>query len=223
MASTLRVDQLQTSNGIPLLSSDGSGILSVESRFKLPQYNTENLPTNAEAGEVVFDLDDLIAKFWDGEEWKNIGSPKITSNILGMYYKIWNTNFQNSNTQTYEIVPDSSLTFTTKEQGSSFLLLQDVSWYSSASAGSNGAFYFNGTLIGGVSGGSGDAWMGGMHSGISSSYNHKRVHTHSPNLPKGASVTVAYAQGCWTNTSVRSNYSGYGINSSLVVLEYINQ
>jgi predicted kinase len=30
MASVLRVDQLQTTNGTPLLSSDGSGVLSVK-------------------------------------------------------------------------------------------------------------------------------------------------------------------------------------------------
>jgi hypothetical protein len=63
MASVLRVDQLQTTSGTPLLSSDANGILSVESRFKLPQYNTANLPTNAESGEVVFDLDEGVTKY----------------------------------------------------------------------------------------------------------------------------------------------------------------
>ena len=226
MASVLRVDQLQTTSGTPLLSSDANGILSVESRFKLPQYNTANLPTNAESGEVVFDLDEGVTKFWDGETWQSLGRKKATTSILGMHHQYWTSTFQSTAAQTYEKIPGSEFTFQTKEAGSSFLLMSDIPGYqASTSSGVNMAYQFNGTKYAGDSGGSGDTWMGSAHSGVAAAgFNMKKIWVVQPNLSAGVTVTAACMVGHWSVTSSQHYflYPGYSPNATFVIFEFKN-
>jgi hypothetical protein len=226
MASVLRVDQLQTSNGIPLLSSDGSGILSVQSRFRLPNYTTDTLPTSAVTGEVVFDVTENVAKFWDSEKWQTIGTKKATSSIVGIHYQYWTSTFQTSAAQTYQKIPGSEFTFQTKETGSSFIMMADIPGYQEGTgSGVNMAYEFNGTRYAGDNGGGGDTWMGNVHSGVASAgFNLKKIWVVSPNLSAGATVTASCMAGHWSGSSPSHYflYPGYGSNATFVILEFKN-
>jgi hypothetical protein len=226
MASVLRVDQLQTSNGTPLLSSDGTGMLSIDSRFKLPQFTTETLPTTGSLGEVVFDITDSIAKFWDGDKWQDIGVKKITSSIVGIHWQSWSSTFQSSAVQTYQEIPGSVFSFQTKESGSSFILMSDLCGYqASSSSGVNMAYRFNGVQYAGQSGSPGDTWMGSLHSGTATgSFNLKKIWVVSPNLSAGSTVTASCMFGHWSGTSSNHyvNYPGYSPVSEFVILEFKN-
>ena len=63
--STIENDQTLVYNSI-------SGKFENSSRaFDIPQYSlTQNIPTSASAGEVVFDVQSSQLKYWDGSEWK---------------------------------------------------------------------------------------------------------------------------------------------------------
>jgi hypothetical protein len=226
MSSILRVDQIQSSTGTPLLSTDGTGVLSIDSRFKLPQYNTANLPTNAQTGEVVFDVDEAVTKFWSGDEWQSLGRKKLSSSILGMHYQYWTSSFQTSAVSTYQNVPGSQFTFQTKETGSSFILMADIPGYQDGSAsGVNMAYQFDGVQYAGQNGNPGDTWMGSAHSGVASAgFNMKKIWVVSPNLSAGVTVTAACMVGHWSGTSSVHYfvYPGYNSNATFVILEFKN-
>lgn len=238
MPSKLKVDQLTTTSETGDLSFVGSIGIDMSASTKgmvLPKGTTAQRPTTGlTAGLQRYNTDLKAIEYYTGTEWRSTVTTAASDNVvIGMQYVIWSNSFQQTLTYAYEKVTGGTLTFTTKETGSSFLLLQDLSVYiGGTSGGSNGAFFWNNTLVGGGHQSSSpavsnstlaDSWMGGMHSGIVSSYNHKRIATYSPNLAAGTSVTVDSAMGSWGNTSNWCNYPGYSINSSMVVIEYKNR
>jgi hypothetical protein len=226
MPSILRVDQLQTTTGTPLLSSDANGLLSVSTRFKLPNFTTANLPSSASTGEVVFDTTEFVAKFWDGTKWQTLGSKKLTSAIVGMHWIHWTSTFQSTTAQTYEKVPGSEFTFQTKQANSSFVMMADIPGYQAGtSSGVNMAYQFNGTMYAGTNGGSGDTWMGNVHSGVAAAgFNLKKIWVVQPNLAAGSTVTAACMVGHWQGTSSSHyfNYPGYSPEAEFVILEFLN-
>jgi hypothetical protein len=239
MPSKLKVDQLTTTSETGDLSFVGSIGIDMSASTKglvLPKGTTAQRPTSGlTAGLQRYNTDLKAIEYYTGTEWRSTVTTAASDNVVvGMEYKIWTTSFTQTTTYVYEKVPGSTLTFTTKETGSSFLLLQDMAVYivGSSSGGSNGAFFWNNTLVGGAHQSSSpgvsnsslsDSWMGGMHSGLVSSYNHKRIATYSPNLAAGTSVTVDAGIGTWGGGTNYVNYPGYDINSSMVVIEYKNR
>jgi len=226
MPSILKVDQIQTTNGVPLLTSNSAGIVTPSTRFQLPNYATTNLPSSAVNGEVVFDSTELVQKFWDGTSWQSLGIKKLTSTVVGIHWIHWTSIFQSTVAQTYEKIPGSEFTFQTKEANSSFVMMADIPGYQSGtSSGVNMAYQFNGTMYAGANGGNGDTWMGGAHSGISSAgYNLKKIWVVSPNLAAGATVTAACMGGHWQGTSSSHYflYPGYNSEAEFVILEFKN-
>lgn len=226
MASILKVDSIQSSSGNPLLSSDVNGLLSIDTRFQLPRFNTANLPTTAEIGEVVFDQEEFIVKFWDGTDWQNIGKRKVDTSVVGMHYQHWTSTFQTTAAQTYQKIPGSEFTFQTKADNSSFLLMADIPGYqASTSSGVNMAYEFNGTLYAGQNGSPGDTWMGGVHSGTPTGcFNLKKIWAVSPNLSAGSTCTASCLAGHWSGTSTNHYfiYPGYNGSAEFVILEFVN-
>lgn len=225
MASTLRVDQIQTSTGSQIFSSDGS-VMSLNQRIRLPHYTTANLPSNALTGELVFDQDEQVVKAWNGTGWQFFGQKKVDSIVFAMHYKIFTDSFAPTAEKTYQNHPGSALTFSTKETGSSFLLMMDIPGYQAGtSSGVNAAFTFNGTLYGGTNGGGGDTWMAAVHSGISSgAFNMKKTWVVEPNLAANSTVNAYVACGHWSGTSSNHyfNYPGYSPTATFTVIEYKN-
>ena len=226
MASVIRVDNIQNSGGTPMFTSDGASMVAASSRFKLPLFNTADLPPSGEIGEVVFDQEESVLKFWDGEAWQSIGRKRVTSSIVGIHWQHWTSTFQSSAEKTYQKITGSEFTFQTKEANSSFLLMADIPGYqANTSSGVNMAYEFNGTLYAGQNGNPGDAWMGSAHSGVATcGFNLKKLWVVSPNLSAGSTCTAACMAGHWSGTSSSHYflYPGYNPNAEFVILEFVN-
>ena len=226
MASVIRVDNIENSGGTPMFTSDGSSLISVSTRFQLPRFNTADLPSNAVVGEIVFDQEEYIMKFWTGDEWQSIGRKKVTSSVVGIHWQHWTSTFQSSAVQTYQKIPGSEFSFQTKEANSSFLLMADIPGYQAGtSSGVNMAYEFNGTLYAGQNGNPGDTWMGNVHSGVASAgFNLKKLWVVSPNLPAGSTCTASCMAGHWSGASANHYflYPGYSPEAEFVILEFLN-
>jgi hypothetical protein len=69
MPSIIRVDQIQTTAGSPVFSTDSSGRLN-PNKLQLPVYTTATLPsTGNSAGDVVYDSTVKAIRVWNGSAW----------------------------------------------------------------------------------------------------------------------------------------------------------
>lgn len=69
MPSIIRVDQIQTTAGSPVFSTDSSGRLN-PNKLQLPVYTTATLPsTGNSAGDVVYDSTVKAIRIWNGSAW----------------------------------------------------------------------------------------------------------------------------------------------------------
>jgi hypothetical protein len=69
MASILKLDTIQNLSGQNMITTDGNGSVIVNNRFRLPVYTQANLPSSANAGELVYDETNKAVKFWTGARW----------------------------------------------------------------------------------------------------------------------------------------------------------
>ena len=85
MASVLRVDQLQTLNGTPVVSFNNAGHAQFSSAISLPQYAEANRPANPPNGTLILNSDTLGVEVFIDSEWKQIigGGGKLVE------FKLW--------------------------------------------------------------------------------------------------------------------------------------
>lgn len=130
-----------------------------------------------------------------------------------------------STSRTYTALTGASLTLTAKADNSSFLLMEDLIVYSTLNNnGFNAGFFRGTTLILGTNGASGDAWAAnnndsGSGDVANKSGNVSRSLLDSPSINAGTLVTYKAAAAMWTAGQISINFSGYGIKSTLTVME----
>jgi hypothetical protein len=73
MASIIRVDEIQTANGTPVVSFNSSGEANF-SRFKLPIWTDGTRPASPEVGLIGFNTESKVTEIYDGTEWISVGS-----------------------------------------------------------------------------------------------------------------------------------------------------
>lgn len=125
----------------------------------------------------------------------------------------------------------NSVTLTTRGSNSRFLIFGSQPGYCAGqSGGVSLGFRFNGTLLVGVDGTSGNSWsMHGNTVAFASAFNLNHHTFHSPSLPAGSSVTVFLCAGIWTgataphyfnyNNTADNAASLFAVRSSLTVME----
>jgi hypothetical protein len=134
------------------------------------------------------------------------------------------------NDQTYRN-SNTSVTFTSRLANSKFLMMANQPGYcNGVNSGVGLGFRFNGTLLVGVDGGSGNSWsMGGNTVSAAGAFNLNHSYLHTPNLAAGTSITVYITVGCWStphgdlyfnyNNNADGIASNYNVTSSLTVME----
>ena len=73
MSSTLRVDQIQTQNGTPVMSFGSSGNCSFSGGITLPQFPEASRPTGVANGTLILNSDSQAMEIYVDGEWKQIG------------------------------------------------------------------------------------------------------------------------------------------------------
>lgn len=73
MASILRLDQVQTLDGTPVMSFSNNGIASMNAGVKLPAYTNSNRPAG-EIGLIIFNSEEEVIQLWTGSEWIDVGT-----------------------------------------------------------------------------------------------------------------------------------------------------
>lgn len=158
-----------------------------------------------------------LTQIW-GRRWGNIG------NEIGSTYTAKSEEQYVTTNQTYIALVASKLDFTTTIDNGVYFLQADLNQYLTPDNGngSNAAFQWNGTLIVGTNGGSGDTWQrcGHGNTGNGGSWSMVRKFVYSPGVPAGTAVTVYAMVGQWGSVSSRNNYSGYSNYSDLSVMEF---
>lgn len=134
MSSVLRVDQIQTQNGTPVMSfsNDGSALLN---KFKLPVWTISTRPNLPEIGLMGFNSENSKIELWNGVEWSSTSlsfTPNLVTSGLVTYIDSGNINSYPGSGTT---VNDLSGTGTTGT------LVNGVGYNSSE----NGYFVFDGT------------------------------------------------------------------------------
>lgn len=81
MASVLRLDQIQTLAGTPVLSLSNTGTCSFDGNLKIPVWTTGSRPTSPETGFIGFNTVTAGFEIWDGEKWFSIGGGADGSSI----------------------------------------------------------------------------------------------------------------------------------------------
>lgn len=134
------------------------------------------------------------------------------------------------NDQTYRN-SNTSVTFTSRLANSRFLMMANQPGYCDGNnSGVAMGFRFNGTLLVGVDGGSGNSWsMGGNTTSAAAAFNLNHSNLYSPGLAAGSSITVYITVGCWStphgniyfnyNNSADGIASNYNVTSTLTVME----
>lgn len=124
-----------------------------------------------------------------------------------------------------------TITVTSKKANSKFFVMADCRGYvtTQATNGWNIALVRNiagvDTYVAGVTGGSGDSWMGMYHgSGLATnSWAKCRTAMDTPNVAKGTSITYTVYVGGWTTTggTFYLGYDGYGdAGNRITVFEF---
>jgi hypothetical protein len=73
MASILRLDQLQTLTGTPVMTFDNSGIATVNGGLRLPTYTNSNRPAG-QVGLLIFNSEKEVVQLWTGSAWIDVGT-----------------------------------------------------------------------------------------------------------------------------------------------------
>lgn len=129
------------------------------------------------------------------------------------------------------VVTSLSVTITSKRANSNFFIMTDLRGYIDANStnGWNTAITReisgNQVYVAGVTGSSGDSWMGFYHgSGLgANSYSKIRTAYDSPLVAKGTAIKYSLAVGGWTTNggTFYVGYNGYGtINNRITVFEF---
>ena len=230
MASQLKVDEITTVSGTGTLKIAGNVQVNAAdntSGIVLPNGTEAQRAAAPVLGETRINNENKTIEFYNGTGWQRVSTtPAVSNSVVAMHYKmfgdIYNTSGPN---QVYTNHSGSTLTFTTAETGSSFVMYADIVGYQAGTgSGVNIAFEFNGVRYAGEPGSSGDTWMGAVHSGISSgAFNLKKMWTVSPNLAAGTSVTAYIQCGQWSGSGNHYfNYPNYNPTSTFVIKEFVN-
>lgn len=96
MASTIKVDQWQTTGGNDVASSDGSSLnvrnhltFASNKRLDLPQWTTAGRPSSPPSGTIGYNTTRQVAEVYNGSVWTDVGDPVYPdpiTNGLTMHY-----------------------------------------------------------------------------------------------------------------------------------------
>lgn len=141
--------------------------------------------------------------------------------ILQLKQVQWDTTTAMTAIETYVAVNDSAITITARGDNSHFYLLATGNAYQDAGVGMNLGFYRGSTLIRGVTGSSGDAWIGGGNGGSTNSFSIAKTFVDEPAVSAGTSLTYKVAFGRWSSSGTTwLNYDGYnGTASNFTIME----
>jgi hypothetical protein len=79
MASVLRVDQLQTLSGTPVMEFANTGEITFSGGLSIPSWETAGRPANPSIGTIGYNTTNKVTEVYTGPEvgWKDLGSPAI--------------------------------------------------------------------------------------------------------------------------------------------------
>lgn len=154
------------------------------------------------------------------------GAVSAPGTVIQVVSKTWTdvTSLTGATVYAYFAVTNGSQAITSVGANSKFLVILSAQGYTSAGGGLNigiqrtiGATT---TQVLGVTGSSGDAWMGHGNGGSTNSWSITRNYLDSPSQSAGTSITYAALFGNWSTSGTNYfNYGNYGGGSTLTILE----
>jgi hypothetical protein len=124
--------------------------------------------------------------------------------------------------QSYTSCTNGTLTITSKIANSKFLVQVIGQGYASGASGIN--LGINRTIgsavrLVGVDGASGETWAGSTNGSGTNSWTIVREYLDAPSQAAGTSITYTMLVGLWSGGTVYVNYAGYGITSTIRIIE----
>lgn len=79
MASVLRVDQLQTLSGTPIMEFANTGEITFSGGLSIPSWTTAERPANPSVGTIGYNTTNKVTEVYTGPQvgWKDLGTPAI--------------------------------------------------------------------------------------------------------------------------------------------------
>lgn len=79
MASVLRVDQLQTLSGTPIMEFANTGEITFSGGLSIPSWTTAERPENPSVGTIGYNTTNKVTEVYTGPDvgWKDLGTPAI--------------------------------------------------------------------------------------------------------------------------------------------------
>lgn len=79
MASVLRVDQLQTLSGTPVMEFANTGQITFSGGLSIPSWTTAERPATPSVGTIGYNTTNKVTEIYTGPEvgWKDLGTPAI--------------------------------------------------------------------------------------------------------------------------------------------------
>lgn len=163
MASTLRVDQIETSSGNPVMSFNSSGAASFSSGLTLPQFTEASRPASAANGTLILNADTLAMEIFVDNEWIQIGSSGAGKLVE---FKLWGAGGGSGSQQRSGTSYHTNTFYNVKEGGSGGFLTASFQ----IPSGTQLLFSVGGGGRGGLIGGNPSDALGGYNGGGGGTY-----------------------------------------------------